>query len=357
MKIAITSLYLPSGSKIGVGYVVHYLANELVKRGHEVTVFSQTGASPDSLYQVEVVPPRRRLATFMFAWDLRRYDFSGFDVLNAHGDDWFLWGKKLPRHIHTFHGSCLAEMIHSRTWQGKMRMALLALCERSVIYLADECTAVSSNTRRYIPRIRHIIPNGVALETFAPLPMEEKSEVPSILMVGSLYGRKRGDLLRRIFHEQIRPVLPDAQLWGVCPPPADDKGTKSGEHWFGRVPLEELRELYRRAQVFCLPSSYEGFGVPYIEAMAAGTPVVATPNDGAVEVTRRGKDGVLTSDEELGKSLLRLLQSADERKKWRERGLSRAQDFGWEVVCAQYLALYEGSNPAAVSAPPSPAQL
>ena len=56
MKIAIISMYLPSGSKIGVGYQVHYLANKLVKRGHKVTVFSQTGPSEDSLYEVVVVP-------------------------------------------------------------------------------------------------------------------------------------------------------------------------------------------------------------------------------------------------------------------------------------------------------------
>ena len=344
MKIAIISLYLPSGSKIGVGYVVHYLANELVARGHEVTVFSQSGASPDSRYRVEVVPPRRRLATFGFAWDLRRYDFTGFDVLNAHGDDWFLWGKPLPRHVHTFHGSCLAEMIHSRSWRDRARMAALALCELSAAYLADERTAVSSNTRRYIPRIRHIIPNGVALDTFAPLPVEEKSAVPTILMVGSLHGRKRGDLLRRVFHEQIRPVLPDAQLWGVCPAPPDALPETSGERWFGRVPLEELRELYRRAQVFCLPSSYEGFGVPYIEAMAAGTPVVATPNEGALEVTRRGRDGLLCRDDELGSALLRVLGDEALRQKLREAGLRRAQDFGWDKVCAQYLAVYRGKT-------------
>ena len=345
MKIAITSLYLPSGSKIGVGYVVHYLANELVKLGHEVTVFSQTDASPDSLYQVQVVPPRRRLATFGFAWDLRKYDFSGFDVLNAHGDDWFLWGKKLPLHIHTFHGSCLAEMIHSRTLTGKIRMGALAICELSAALLADERTAVSSNTRRYIPRIGHIIPNGVALETFAPVPLEQKSVAPSILMVGSLHGRKRGDLLRRIFHEEIRPVLPNAELWGVCPAPDDARDPQqSGEHWLGRVPLDELRDLYRRAHVFCLPSSYEGFGVPYIEAMASGTPVVATPNVGAREVTREGKDGLLCADAQLGKSLLRVLQDEALRMKLREAGLERAQHFRWERVCAQYLDLYLGQK-------------
>ena len=340
MKIAITSYYLPAGSKIGVGYVVHYLANELVKRGHDVTVFSACGASPDSLYTVELVKPRARLATFGFAWDLRKYDFRGFDVLNAHGDDWFLWGTRRPRHIHTFHGSCFQEMLHSRSLVGKLRMGALALCELSAAFLADHNTAVSANTRRTVPRIKTIIPNGVALETFAPVPENEKSAAPSILLVGTLHGRKRGALLRQAFHEQVRPAIPDAQLWGVCPPPADARNSDSGEHWFGRVPLEQLRDLYRRAHVFCLPSSYEGFGVPYIEAMASGTAIVATPNIGAREVLREGRDGLLCSEADLGKSLIEVLRDAELRSRLRAAGLKRAEDFSWERVCAQYLELY-----------------
>jgi glycosyltransferase involved in cell wall biosynthesis len=350
MKIAITSLYLPSGSKQGVGYVVHYLANELVKRGHDVTVFSQCGPSADSLYRVNFVQARARLATFGFAWDLRKIDFSGFDVLNAHGDDWFLWGTRRPHHIHTFHGSCWQEMKHSRRWNQKLRMAALAACELSAAYLADENTAVSSNTRRTVPRIKHIIPNGVSLETFAPVPENEKSAAPSIVFVGNLHGRKRGDLLLRVFREQIRPVLPDAQFWGVSLPPDEVRDPQeSGEQWFWRIPLEQLRDLYSRAHVFCLPSSYEGFGVPYIEAMASGTPVVSSPNAGACEVTRDGRDGLLCRDEELGNTLLRVLQDQNLRTQLREAGLKRAQDFSWERVCAQYLALYERKNPSEIA--------
>ena len=58
-------------------------------------------------------------------------------------------------------------------------------------------------------------------------------------------------------------------------------------------PLERLIELYQQAWLFCLPSSYEGFGVPYIEAMSCGTPVVATPNAGAREVLEEMAGGTL----------------------------------------------------------------
>ncbi|MBE7157879.1 MAG: glycosyltransferase family 4 protein [Rhodospirillales bacterium] len=337
MNIAITSLYLPSGSKIGVGYQVHYLANALVRRGHAVTVFSQTGGSSDSLYETVVAPIRRSGRTFRFAWDLRRYDFSRFDVLNAHGDDWFLWGRRRPRHVHTYHGSCFAEMLHAGTLVAKTRMAALAACEYNSLLLADTTVAVSENTRRYFPNIRHVIPCGVDTERFSP--GEEKSTKPAVLLVGTMHGRKRGRLLLDVFRKQIRPVLPEAQLWCVCDQPSDETSDE-GVCWLGRVDQDTLIDLYRRAWVFCLPSTYEGFGVPYIEAMAAGLPVVATPNVGAREVTRDGRYGILVSDEELGSRLLLLLQDANVRMLWSQRGLKRSKDFSWDTVCQRYEEVY-----------------
>ncbi len=339
MKIALTSLYLPSGSKIGVGYVVHALANQLVSRGHEVTVFSGCGPSDGALYRTVWVAPRARMSTFGFALDLRRVDFSGFDVLNAHGDDWFLWGRKRPRHIHTFHGSCFAEMLHSANAKRALRMGMLAACEVSPVFLADVRTAVSSATRRFVPRVEHIIPNGVDTRAFAPGAFRANPARPTILFVGSLYGRKRGDLLVKTFREFVLPRVPNARLCGVCDPPDDAR--PDSEEWTGRLPQDELVARFKNSDVFCLPSSYEGFGVPYIEAMAAGLPVVASRNDGAREVLREGKDGILSSDEELGEHLVRLLQDAHEREIWRERGLLRARDFDWERVTDQYLALYQ----------------
>lgn len=333
MNIAIASLYLPSGSKIGVGYVVHAFANALVKRGHSVTVFSQTGAGEDSLYKVEVVPSGARLRTFGFAWNLRRYDFSQFDVLNAHGDDWFLWGKKRPRHIHTYHGSLFAEMLNAHGLTTKVRMAALALCEYGSTLLADELVAVSKNTCKYIPMVKRVIPNGVDLESFAP---RERSDVPALLFVGTLGGRKRGAMLLDMFKQLIRPRIPNAEFWAVC----EEKAEGDGVRWFGRVSAEKLAELYGSAWVFCLPSSYEGFGVPYIEAMASGTPVVATPNPGAREVLGEGQYGLLSSDEHLAETLVRVLEDADLRKSLSATGLKRARDFSWNSICLAYEELF-----------------
>jgi glycosyltransferase involved in cell wall biosynthesis len=342
MRIAIVSLLLPSGSKIGVGYVVHHFANQLVERGHDVTVFSQTGPTPDSRYSVEIVPSGQRFRTFGFAWNLRHVDFTRYDVLNAHGDDWFLWGRPRPRHIHTYHGSLLAETMHADGILDKVRMALLAVCELGSCFLADDLVAVSNNTRVYIPMVKHVIPNGVDLARFHP---GQKSPRPSLLFVGTMHGRKRGAMLLQIFRETIRPAIPDAEFWAVCDEPLE---TGDGVVWCGRVSGGRLAGLYRRAWVFCLPSSYEGFGVPYIEAMASGTPVVASPNPGAVEVTGQGRWGVIASDADLPRELQALLTDAERRSELAEAGLRRARDFGWETVCSSYERLFAQPQHATV---------
>ena len=290
MNIAITSLYLPTGSKIGVGYQVHYLANALVRRGHSVTVFSQSGASSDALYSVVVVVARKRFRTFGFAWDLRQCDFSGFDVLNAHGDDWLLWGKKRPRHIHTFHGSCFAEMLHATGVIGRMRMAALAACEYSVCFLPDELVAVSENTRHYIPFVKHVIPCGVNMDEFWP---GDKSETPSLLFVGTIKGRKRGAMLLDLFQREIRPRVHEAEFWAVCEEPVGGDGVR----WFGRIPIEKLGDLFRRAWVFCLPSitaengDAEGLAIVLLEAQASGVPVITSRFTGTHEGVAHGRTG------------------------------------------------------------------
>lgn len=338
MKIAITSMYLPSGSKIGVGYQVHYLANALQRRGHEVTVFSQTGPSDGSLYETVAVPCGRRMRTVQFCWNLRKIDFMRFDALNAHGDDWFLWGQRLPQHVHTYHGSCFAEALHSRRMIGRVRMGALALCEFSSTYLADELVAVSANTCRYIPQVNKVIHCGTDLNRFHPT--DDKADKPTLLFVGTMHGRKRGRWLVEQFNQHVRPRVPDAELWAVCEEPVEAPGVR----WFGRIPLDQLCDLFRRAWVFCLPSTYEGFGVPYVEAMASGTPAVASPNVGAREVLEEGRSGVVADDGELALRLVELLSDRALRERYTDAGLKRSKDFGWDRVCGQYERLYRGES-------------
>ena len=101
LRIAMISYYLPSGSKIGVGYQVHELATELVRRGHTVDVISECPPVPDATYGHHRVVLSGSMRTFRFATQLRRVDLSGYDVLHAHGDDYWMWRRRVPRHVRT----------------------------------------------------------------------------------------------------------------------------------------------------------------------------------------------------------------------------------------------------------------
>lgn len=336
------SLYLPSESKIGSGYQAHYMANALTKRGHRVTMFSPCIAAEGANYDTVVVNPGKRLRTFGFAFKLRNIDYSRFDLVHAHGDDYWLWSRrKYPTHIRTMHGSCLAEALHIPGLPGKLRMLMLGLSEILATIVADRTVCVSRNTTRYYPYpwVRDVIMNGVDTSSFRPSrsPADDKEKSPTILFVGTYHNRKRGKLLMEEFEANIRPALPNAQLWMVCEQAPDAQGVTV----FSRIPLEQLTDLYRRAWVFCLPSSYEGFGVPYIEAMASGLPVVATPNPGACEVLDNGNYGLITEPASLGKTLLDLLQSSEERNRLSALGLERSQEFAWDHIVDQYEAVYQ----------------
>jgi glycosyltransferase involved in cell wall biosynthesis len=332
-KMAMISLYLPSESKIGAGYQAHAMANAFVERGWEVTMHSPCGKPADACYEHVLVPVGDSLRTFRFAWELRRYDWSRFDVVHAHGDDYFLWMRE-PVHVRTMHGSCLAEAVHIRGLKEKLRMVLLGVSEVVAAGAAHRTVGVSENTRRSYPWIRQVIPNGVNLDKYHPA--EAKEPTPAILFVGTYKNRKRGELLMRAFEQRVRMAVPNAQLWMVC----SDAPAAPGVTVFGRVDETTLAELYRKAWIFCLPSSYEGFGVPYIEAMASGTAVVATPNSGANEVLAHGRFGRLVAPSALGDALDELLKNRGERERLEALGLERAQEFSWKRVTEQYEALY-----------------
>jgi glycosyltransferase involved in cell wall biosynthesis len=102
---------------------------------------------------------------------------------------------------------------------------------------------------------------------------------------------------------------------------------------------EELASLYRRAWVYASPSTYEGFGLPYLEAMACGTAVVATPNPGSREVLEAGKYGLLVEDAAFAGAVMDVLGHPQRRHTMETMGLRRAHELSLDTMLDQYETL------------------
>ncbi|NKY09171.1 glycosyltransferase family 4 protein [Cellulomonas hominis] len=351
LRIALVSYYLPSTSKQGIGYQVHEFATELSRRGHHVDVLSDCPPVPGAVYGHRHLTMTGHLRTFRFAGRVRREDLSSYDVLHAQGDDYWLWRRRVPRHVRTVNGSCFEEALRIRGLKERARMVLLGFSEVLASLVADETVVISPRTRRWTPWVRTVIPCGVDTDRFAPRPGVVPAEHPVVLFVGTWEGRKRGGDLAAAFARDVLPRHPDAELWMVTRDAPDDAGP--GVRVLGRLSDEELADAYRRAWAFCLPSSYEGFGIPYAEAMAAGLPVVATPNVGARYVTDEGRTGVLVGLDGLGPALADLLADPQRRADLSRAGLARVQEFSLRSVVDRYEALYR-QTPTTTRPEPAP---
>ena len=110
----------------------------------------------------------------------------------------------------------------------------------------------------------------------------------------------------------------------------------------GEVPGGRLVRLYQGARIFTLPSIYEGFGLPTLEAMACGVPVVASTGGSLPEVV--GSAGILLDPHDVdgwAAALERILLDPAEEGRLREAGLRQAANFSWDVAATQTWNLYK----------------
>jgi glycosyltransferase involved in cell wall biosynthesis len=119
-------------------------------------------------------------------------------------------------------------------------------------------------------------------------------------------------------------------------------GVQNDVRFMGFVPIEMLRVFYDAAKIFVFPSLYEGFGLPPLEAMAHGTPVVTSNTSSLPEVV--GNAAVLVNPEnvfEIMRALLRVLLDQTVREKYKQRGYDQAKKFSWDASARQILGVYE----------------
>jgi glycosyltransferase involved in cell wall biosynthesis len=187
-----------------------------------------------------------------------------------------------------------------------------------------------------------LVPNGVD-EFFSP---GEDEEEDYILFTGTLEPRKGIADLIAVYESLPEPrprlVLCGDKGWGMT-----GRGARRAPPYeiTGYVPRERLRDLYRRAKVFVYPSRAEGFGIPPLEALACGAPVIATrvgaipefAGDAALLVDPGDRDA-------LRAALVRLLREPALRRELRARGPERARRYRWETSAATMTRLLEDAG-------------
>lgn len=168
-----------------------------------------------------------------------------------------------------------------------------------------------------------------------------------ILYVGTIEPRKNLDLLFRAYGQlsadlrtEVKLVVAGGLGWRYEPLLSilREQGLENDVHFTGYVSDEHLPALYNLANIFVYPSLYEGFGLPVLEAMACGLPVVVSNRSSLPEVV--GDAGILidpTNVKELARILESLLKDRGQRKKLAAASLAQAQKFSWRATAEAIL--------------------
>ncbi|MFF7356585.1 MULTISPECIES: glycogen synthase [Streptomyces] len=250
--------------------------------------------------------------------------------------------------------------------------ALSGWAERTAIEAADAVIAVSGAMREDIlacypaldPAAVHVVHNGIDTRLYRP---DHGTDAltrhgidpgrPYVLFVGRITRQKGVPQLLRA----VRDIDPGAQVV-LCAGAPDTQETdrefrelfeelsrvRTGVFWIPRMlPRPEVIQLLTRAAAFVCPSVYEPLGIVNLEAMACGTPVVASRVGGIPEVVDDGRTGILVDagdgfEAGLARALDTVLGDPDTGRRMGEAGRLRAVgEFGWDAVARRTAALYE----------------
>ncbi|WP_322798184.1 glycosyltransferase family 1 protein [Thermoflexus sp.] len=261
-----------------------------------------------------------------------------------------------------------------------MNRWFLSLMMPRFLRRADAVIAVSECTRRdalrwyrVLEERIHVIYEGVDAR-FRPAQPEAIAALRAryalpdrfILYVGTIEPRKNLPTLFAAYRHLLG-RWPDLGLVVAGKPGWLTRGTfralrelglEERVRFLGYVPDDELPALYSAASVFAFPSLYEGFGLPPLEAMACGTPVIVSDASSLPEVV--GEAGLRVAPDRPGDwaaALAVALSDESLRAHLREAGLRRAAQFRWEVTAQQTVEVYERvlqcrGGPARAARPP-----
>ena len=235
-----------------------------------------------------------------------------------------------------------------------------------ILEKSDCIIAVSRNTKADLVKICGVEPSKISVvhcgvePCFRPLPQEQTAwflrtcyglDFPYILYVGGFAARKNAALLLRAFGRLDKRRYPELRLVLVGKPSPNEErlrqtAAKSGVAdrvvWLSDLPRRHLPYLYGGAVLFAYPSLYEGFGLPPLEAMACGTPVLAADNSSLSEVVGGGGRLLNACDEEQWACQMDcLLLSTAEAAQLAKNGILRAKKFSWQKNAEKTVEIFK----------------
>ncbi|HAR55043.1 TPA: hypothetical protein DCR79_02020 [Patescibacteria group bacterium] len=215
--------------------------------------------------------------------------------------------------------------------------------------------AISESTKQDAIKLFKINPQKIIVTLLAASFVDEDEPYPLppgpiILFVGTLEPRKNLAILVKAF-EGLKPELPAAKLvmvgrWGwqreELQQTIGQSPYRRDIHILTDVKPAQKRSIYKQAQVFVFPSLYEGFGLPPLEAMSLGVPVVASKVASLPEVV--GAAGILVNpyaENELYEAMKGILTDRNLAEKYAQAGRHRATQFTWDKTVQHTLAILE----------------
>jgi glycosyltransferase involved in cell wall biosynthesis len=261
----------------------------------------------------------------------------------------------------------LAVLLYPETLPARVRWSQLPFLAKTV-ERAARLVAVSHSTARDVVAAFpgaagkiEVIWNGVDAAAWSPASADEIAATRVrlgaadgyFLYAGTLEPRKNLDLLldawlslRASDPEAARPLL-------VAGPAGWKHGAlgrrlealaPAGVRRLGRLPLDELRSAVRAATAFVYPSLYEGFGLPVVEAMAAGVPVVVSDRSSLPEIAGDAALAIDADDAEaLADALARIVREPGLAGELGRRGVERARRFGWDEAADRLAAVFHAA--------------
>jgi len=307
---------------------------------------------------VAMVTPRVRTPVYtatriLFNEALRWRSFSGDATIGVDADGYAIAGRRnsLP-HIACIKG-VLGDAVRFESGSTRASMALQASLEGKHARRADMVITVSRYCAERLEELYRVnravvVPELIDLTAWRQL-FGTSTATPdprkfTVLSVCRFYPRKRLDVLLRaaallggrVTNLEVR-IVGHGPEYGRLQQISLELGLGSIIMWLGNVSMGTLASEYNRADIFCLPSVQEGFGIAFLEAMAAGKPIVAARAAAVPEVVRNGILVEPENPEELAEGILRLYSDPDLRASLRSSALRDVEQFEMHRIARQFL--------------------